>query len=132
MSLFFAAFWKDSVSLIKFTFLKVFSCEILSVYHLKYPYSCFSSRFRFLVIVFSLYIVCDVIGRCDKSFLFFLTYSSSLYINASTQSSILVSPLPPSFLHIIYRYNFAGVTTCASTSTFLSLFHLSEFFPGLF
>ena len=54
MALFCAAFRKDSVSLLRFPFLShvnVFLCEISLVCRLKYPYSCFSSHFCFLVIV---------------------------------------------------------------------------------
>ena len=52
--LFYAAIWKDSVSLINFPFCshaQVFQSDISSVCRLKYPYSCFSSHFCFLVIV---------------------------------------------------------------------------------
>ena len=51
---------RDSVSLLAVHFLnsvQVFLCEISSACLLKYPYSCFSSYFGFLVIVFYLYVV---------------------------------------------------------------------------
>ena len=55
---------KDSVSLLRFPFLshvQVFSCEILSVCRLKYPYSCFSFSFLFPCYCCSLdqYAVCS-------------------------------------------------------------------------
>ena len=53
MVLVYAIIRKDSVSLLRFPFLshvQVFSREISLVYHLNYPYSCFSSHFCFPVI----------------------------------------------------------------------------------
>ena len=53
MALFCAAIKRDSVSLLRFSFLihvQVFSCKISLACRLKCPYSCFSSHFCFLVI----------------------------------------------------------------------------------
>ena len=107
MSLLCAAIQKYSVSLLRFPFLshiQVFSYKISNVCCLKYPYSCFSSHFSFLVIVvllifllFVLFLVAVV--RFTSSF---LMKSSSCYVDISILNSMLPSPLPPSFLDI-YR-----------------------------
>ena len=103
MVLFCAAIRRDSVSLLKFSFLshvQVFSSGMLLFSRLNRPWSCFSSYFYFLVIVILLVFVLSV------SFLVavispppcFSMWSSSHCIDASTLSSMLVSPPPPSFL----------------------------------
>ena len=64
MALFCAAIRRDSVSLLKFSFLshvQVLSCEMLFISHLKRPWSYFSSRFCFLVFVILLSIVLSVL-----------------------------------------------------------------------
>ena len=64
MALFSAVIRKDSGSLLRFLFVshaQVFSCDILFVCRLKYPYSCFSSHFCFLVIVLLLILVLFVL-----------------------------------------------------------------------
>ena len=63
-ALFCAAIRKDSVSLLRFLFLRhiyVFLCEMLIISRLKRPQSCFSSHFCFLVIVVLLVLVLSVI-----------------------------------------------------------------------
>ena len=60
MVLFCAAIRRDSVSLSSFSFrsyVQVFSCEISYVCRLKYPYSCFSSYFGFLVFIVVLFVL---------------------------------------------------------------------------
>ena len=93
---------RDSVSLLKFPFrshVQIFPCEISPVCRLKYPYSCFSSNFYFLVLVLfvmmlSVMLLATVINPS------FLSLMSSLCpcIEASTLSSILASSLPSFFL----------------------------------
>ena len=103
MALSCAAVRRDSVSLIKFPFLSqvpVFWCEMLFIGRLKRPESCFPSHLCFLVVVTLSSIVLSV------SFLmvvislhsYFSMLSSSRCMDASTVSSMLASPLPPSFL----------------------------------
>ena len=86
-----------SVYFWRFPFLSyflVFLCTISSVCRLKYPYSCFSSHFCFLscfccslsVYILPLMLMAALIGI------------SLFWTVLSTQSSILVSPLPPYFL----------------------------------
>ena len=56
-----AAFWRDSVSLLKFSFLshmQVLSSEILFISRLKRPWSCFPSHFCFLVFFLFCYLSC--------------------------------------------------------------------------
>ena len=103
MALFCAAIRRNSVSLINFPFLShvpVFSCEMLLISHLKGPWSCFSSHFCFLVIVILLYIVLSVLFLMAVicPLLCFSMSSSSRCMDVSTLSSMLASPLPPSFL----------------------------------
>ena len=64
MALFCAAIKRDSVSLLGFPFrsyILVFSCKISPVCLLKYPYSCFSSYFSFLVIVVSFVLISSML-----------------------------------------------------------------------
>ena len=69
-----AAIRRDSVSLIKFPFLKhvrVLSCEVLFINRLKRTWSCFSSHFCFLVFCHSvIYRVVSIVsdGRNQSSF----------------------------------------------------------------
>ena len=61
-------FRRDSVSLMRLLFrchVHVFSWEISPVYRLKYPYSCFSSHFRFEGFV-DLYAISGLSGCCNK------------------------------------------------------------------
>ena len=94
MALFCSAIWTDSVSLLRFPFLshiQVFLYEMLLISRLKRPLSCFS--FCFLVIVLSVTFLVAVISSPSS---FSMLSSSS--IDASTLFSMLVNPLPPSFL----------------------------------
>ena len=64
MAFFCLAIRKDSVSLKRFpcfSHVQILSCEISLVCRLKYPYSCFSSHFCFLVIVVLLVLVLFVL-----------------------------------------------------------------------
>ena len=77
MALFWVAIRKESVSLSRLPFprhVQVFSCEILSACRLKYPYSCFSSNFCFLVIVVLLSIVLFVLFLVAVISLFMLFF----------------------------------------------------------
>ena len=103
IALFCAAIGRDSVSLLRFLFLShvhVSSCLMLLISRLKRTQICFSSNICFLVIVFLLVLVLSVLFLVAviNFFLRFSMYSLSHYIDASTLSSILVSPLPPSLL----------------------------------
>ena len=101
--MFCAAIRRDSVSLLKFPFLShvhVLSCEMLFVGRLKRPCSCFSFHFCFLVFVILLSIVLSVlflIAVINPPSCISLS-SSSRCKDVSTLSSILASPLLPSFL----------------------------------
>ena len=64
MALFCTAIRRDSVYLLRFSFLgcvHIFSCEMLLISYLKHPQSCFSSHFCFLVIVILLVLVLSVL-----------------------------------------------------------------------
>ena len=82
MALFSAAIGKDSVSLLKFTFLshvQVLSCEIMFISRLKRP---FPSHFCFLVIIIQLPIVLSVLFRMaviSPRLCFFYVVLESLY-----------------------------------------------------
>ena len=59
-ALFWVAIWRDSVFLSRFLILRhvlLFSSEIYTVFHLKYPHSCFPSHFFNLVNIFLLIIM---------------------------------------------------------------------------
>ena len=101
MALFGDSIRRDSASLSGFTFhnhVQFFSCEVSLTCHLKYPYSCFSSHFCFLVIFILLMLMLSVLFLVPVSFFLrtFLMLSSSR-IDASTLSSMPTSPLPPLF-----------------------------------
>ena len=136
-TLFYAAIRKNSVSLLKFSFLshvQVFSYELTLVCRLKYPYSCFSSYFCFLVIFVPLMLVLSVLflGTVISFPSRFSTLSLSRCIDASTLSSMLVSPLPLSFL-VTYRLS-TSFQVCIVVSCFflggegLWSIYLSSFF----
>ena len=98
-----AAIRRDSVSLLKFPFrshVHVLSCEILFMSRLKRPWSCFPSHVCFLVIVILLFIVflASFLVAVMSPPSCFRIYSLSRCMDASTLSSMLASPLPPSFL----------------------------------
>ena len=93
-----AAIRRDSVSLLRFPFLshvQIISCAILVICHLKYTHSCFSFHFCFLVFVVLLVLTLSVqlLATIICLYLLFLMYSLSPCINASTQFSVLLSPL---------------------------------------
>ena len=98
--LFCASIRRDSVSLLKFPFLshvQVLLSEMLLISCLKHSWSCFPSHFCFLVFVILLFIMSLVL------FLMAVIsplscFSSSYCMDVSTLSSMLASPLPPSFL----------------------------------
>ena len=74
MALFCAAIRKYSVSLLNFPFqihIQVFSCDILSVCHLKYPNSCFSSHL-FSSCSVDHYAICTISGHYNQSFFVFI------------------------------------------------------------
>ena len=103
MALFCAAIKRDSVSLLWFPFLsyvQVFWCEFSLVCHLKCLYSHFSSDFCFLVIFVLLMLVLPVLflAAIINLPMRFSMESLSHCIDASTLSSMLASPLPPSVL----------------------------------
>ena len=137
MALFCSAIRKDSVSLLKFSFcshIRVFSCEISPFCHLKYPYNCFSLHFCFLVYVFILFVLILsvlLLSTVIHLSLFFLMLSLSPCIDASMLSSMLASPLSPSFLDI-YCLSMSFPTfkaLCIVINFFCPLIHLFEFFP---
>ena len=103
MTLYCAAVRRDSASLLKFPFpcnIRIFSCDMSLISRLKRPHTCFSSYFCFLVIslLFVLWslglLLVAVISLLPR----FSIESSSRCIDTSTLSSMLSSPLPPSFL----------------------------------
>ena len=75
MALFCAAIGRGSVSLLRFIFcshVHVVSRAISPVCHLKYPYSCLSSHFSFIVFVIFVYIyvanIYQLIGQVGRVF----------------------------------------------------------------
>ena len=100
MALFCAAIRKDSISLLRFPFLRhvqVFSCEVPLVCRLKYLYSCFASHFCFLIIFAQLILVLSVlllVAEIRLPLRFFIL-SCNRCIDSSTLSWIFASPLPP-------------------------------------
>ena len=118
MALFCPAIRRASVFLLRFPFnnhVQLFSYSTSSVCPLKYPYSCFSFYFCFLVYVvyLSVYMLPSqqLIGVISLSLLFLLLPLSPC-IDASTQSSVLANALPP-FLDTFILCHFAEVTPCA-------------------
>ena len=83
-----------------FILIHIFSWEMSPVSCLKRPQTCFSSHFCFLVISILLILVSSVLFLVDVSSIppRFSMSSSSRCTSASTLSSMLVSPLPPSFI----------------------------------
>ena len=96
MALFLAAIKIDSVSLLRFLFLSyvpISPYEILLVCRLKYPYSCFSN--------YCCSVDCCVVCVVSN---FFFYISSNRRSEVSEQSSILASPLPPSYLNALFIF----------------------------
>ena len=82
MALFCAADRRNSVSLLRLPFLghvQVFSCEISSFCHLKYPHGCFPSHFYFLVVVVVL-LICMLSVLFLDAFLLFLCSSQVIVL----------------------------------------------------
>ena len=80
---------------------QLFPNAISAVCRLKYPYCCFPSKFCFLVflVVLFVFMLPAILQATAKNIsLLFLRYSSRPCIDASTQSSTLLSPLLVSFL----------------------------------
>ena len=105
MALFCAAIWGDSVSLLKFSFFShvhVFLCEMFFISRLKYPWSCFSSQFCFLVIVILLVFVFSIVSDGCNPPLIFLC--SLRYIVSMRQSCLQCWQflfLPLFLIHIV-------------------------------
>ena len=102
IALFCAAIRRNSVSLIKFSFLshvQVFSCEMLFISRLKRP-ELFFFPFLFPIYCRSVVhsVVCLVFDGCNQSSSVFFMSPSSRCIDAAMLSSMLESSLPPSFL----------------------------------
>ena len=122
MTLFGFSIRRDSVSLLRCPLRildQVFSREISSLCCLKYPYSCFSSHFFFPVIVqlIPLLLVILLAAVISLSLLFSMQSSISR-IDAFTQSLMLASPLPSSFLDI---YNLSMLSLrCKDLCIFLN------------
>ena len=92
---------RDSASLTDFPsccHLQIFSYEISSFCLLKYPYSCFSSHFCFLIVVLLIIMLCVLFLVAVDLLCSLLILSSSPCIDASVLFSMLASPLLPSFL----------------------------------
>ena len=100
---FWAAISRDSVSFFKFSFLSyvhVILCAISPVCHLKYPYSCLSSYFCFLIFIVLLFVIILLmllLAAVISLSLLFLMLPSNYCVDASMQFTMLVSPLPPFF-----------------------------------
>ena len=99
---FFVLLSRDSVSLLRFSFL-IHIQIFLPVCPLKYPYRCLSSHFCFLVVFIFIYLfflfvpmllLLLLVATISLSLLF-LIYSSRPCIDASVLSSLLASSLPP-------------------------------------
>ena len=128
MALFCAAIRRDSVSLLRFLFLchvQVFSCEISLVCRLKYPYSCFSSHFYFLVIIIELIIalfVLYLVAAIILSLLFFYVVFESLcrYIDTSFNTGESSSYLFSFLTYTVCLHHFSDVRLYASSLVFLS------------
>ena len=86
-----------SRDLVIFNHVQVFSCEISIVYRLQYLHNYFSSDFCFLIIVVPLIVVLFVFFLVTEISLLFVL-SPNLCNVELILSSMLVSPLPPSFL----------------------------------
>ena len=130
MATFCTAIRRDSVSLLRFPFLSqfhIFSREMWLVSYLKPPKS-FSSQLRFLIMVILLILalvllLVAVISLHPR----FSMLSSGLCIKASTLSSMLASPFPPSF-HDAYSLSTSslGCKTFCIVISFLVLWSTSR------
>ena len=132
MALFCAAVRRDSVSLLKFPFLSHVHVLVWDVagYSLKTPIKLF-----FFSLLFSDYYRSTgpratniVSGHCNQPFSALPMKSSGCCIDASMLSSILASPLPPSFLDT-FRHRYLWDTMPYAWSL-VFLFLLFKFFAG--
>ena len=98
MALFCTAIRRDSVSLSRFPFCSHVSCEISPIHSLKYPYTCVTSHFCFLIFFVVLFILILSVASVISLSLLFLMKSCRPHIDTSMLSLMLVRPLPPSFL----------------------------------
>ena len=130
MVLFCVAIRRNSPSFLRFSFhghVQVFSWEISSVCRLKYPYSCFSSHFYFLV--FIVLLIRAVSGHCNF-FFFFNIVLESLYwhlhiiFNASVSSSFF-------FSWHIYSVSSLGYKTLSSGLPLSILRIIQNILPGV-
>ena len=127
MALFCAAIRRESVSLFRFPFLgyvQVFSYTISLVCLLKYPYSCFSSHFCFLVIIVLLIFDLFLVSSISLSSLFFYLVSSRR-IDKSTLSSTLPSLIPASFFDTYRLCHLSGANTLYLVISFLVVWSIS-------
>ena len=79
---------------------QIFLCKISIVCCLKYPYSYFSSYlcFQVIIVLFVFMLLVLLLAAVISPSQLFLMKSLSAFINAAMLSSMLASPLPPSFL----------------------------------
>ena len=75
---------------------QVFSCAISSICRLKYQFACFSSHFYFLVLI--VFMPGLILQMLILAFFVLFNVTFESFINIFTQSLILVSPVPLSFL----------------------------------
>ena len=133
--MFSATIGKYSVSLLRFLFLgyiQAFSYVSVLVSCLKCPYCCFPSHFCFLRIFILLMLILPVsflVAVISLPLFVFLIYSSSLYINALTLSSIFVSPLSPCFRETVCQCYLGDVRPHDISC---SLVNLLKFYPRPF
>ena len=137
MALFSAAIRRDWVSLLRFPFrnyAQVFSCEISLVCHLKYPYSCFPSRFFFLVIIVLFIFMLSMqflVAVISLSLLFLCSPRVLVLIHLQRIQCNCVLLLFLFLTHWVCLCHLLDVRPCAETSISLSLGPY-EFLPGLF
>ena len=121
MAIFCAAIRRDSISFLKFLFLShvlVFLCLISLVCRLKYPYSCFSSHFCFLIIVVLLILMLSVV------FLVGVICLSLLFLCSPRILKLMHPGLPVLMLllfltHIVYWSHLSDIRLWASLLSFL-------------
>ena len=135
MVLFWAAISRDSLPVFRFPFrghVRVFWCAISLVCRYKYPYSCFSFPFLFpnfcyfFFFVFMLLMLLFV-AVISLSLLFSMQ-STIPCVDVSTQSSMLASLLPTTFLDT-YSVSYLSIIKPCAKSLSCPLVHLSEFLP---
>ena len=118
MSLFSAAIGRDSVSLLKFPFLRhvlVLSCDISAVCCSKYPCCYFSNNFCFQLIVVLLIFMLSVSGRLNSSFfaLFYVVFTYWYLHDWNVLNLLLVAASPDhtDWIHMMDAYiQFAKMT----------------------